>query len=489
MVRLGAIYVAFCMVLIAVSIGVLLFLGLGLGGPESAIVAICALTALALYDAIAKQLRSRSIVSEQIANLSRGMADLARQVGDLTRQVGELNRRMGAAERKTDPAAEEARAAIPTFAADIDELGLIVQQLAETVAAHESTITEQQVRMAAPAASVTTEPENAPLDLAARSEFAAPEPAVPAVVPSPRAAMSQNESISLLRGILDAGRADLYLQPVVSLPQRRVRYYETFTRLRKEDGSLLLPGDFLSTAESGGLMPRIDHLVLTRAAQIVRWLLNKNRDIALICNIATKTLTDPQSWTQLQQFFESHQELAPALVLEFPQSFWRSNGPLPQANLAALAKLGARFSMDRVSDLRLEPRELAERGIRMVKVPAPMLLSAAATRAFDIHPADISDLMARFGISLIAEQIENEATVSDLLDLEVRAGQGFLFSPPRPVRTDVLQAAAEIADAAAQENSSKPREEAPARRSLAEAVEEIRRTGILPQPAPGGSRA
>jgi cyclic-di-GMP phosphodiesterase TipF (flagellum assembly factor) len=57
----------------------------------------------------------------------------------------------------------------------------------------------------------------------------------------------------------------------------------------------------------------------------------------------------------------------------------------------------------------------------------------------DIHPADFSDLLGRFGIDLIAERIENEGTVVDLLDYDVRFGQGFLFSPPRPVRSEVLQ--------------------------------------------------
>ncbi|HKS61274.1 MAG TPA: EAL domain-containing protein, partial [Xanthobacteraceae bacterium] len=52
-------------------------------------------------------------------------------------------------------------------------------------------------------------------------------------------------------------------------------------------------------------------------------------------------------------------------------------------------------------------------------------------------------LLGRFGIDLIAERIESEGTVVDLLDYDVRFGQGFLFSPPRPVRTEVLQGVAE----------------------------------------------
>ncbi len=52
----------------------------------------------------------------------------------------------------------------------------------------------------------------------------------------------------------------------------------------------------------------------------------------------------------------------------------------------------------------------------------------------------------RSGIDLIAERIESENMVVDLLDYDVRFGQGFLFSPPRPVRAEALQSAAGVAD-------------------------------------------
>jgi cyclic-di-GMP phosphodiesterase TipF (flagellum assembly factor) len=48
-------------------------------------------------------------------------------------------------------------------------------------------------------------------------------------------------------------------------------------------------------------------------------------------------------------------------------------------------------------------------------------------------------LLSRFGIELIAEKTESESTVVDLLDYEVKFGQGYLFSQPRPVKADVLQ--------------------------------------------------
>ncbi len=87
-------------------------------------------------------------------------------------------------------------------------------------------------------------------------------------------------------------------------------------------------------------------------------------------------------------------------------------------------------------DLRIEPRELADRGVRFIKVPAALLLDPKQSSTSDIHPSDLSDLLGRFGIDLVAEKIEGERAVVDLLDYDVRFGQGFLFAPPRPLRPE-----------------------------------------------------
>ena len=102
MLRLGAIFIVICMVLIAASLGAVLYLLVGLSGTESTIVALAALTALAIYNAVTARLRDRSDLGAQIADLSRGTADLARQ-------VAELGRRTAALEGQGDRIADERR--------------------------------------------------------------------------------------------------------------------------------------------------------------------------------------------------------------------------------------------------------------------------------------------------------------------------------------------------------------------------------------------
>jgi cyclic-di-GMP phosphodiesterase TipF (flagellum assembly factor) len=223
---------------------------------------------------------------------------------------------------------------------------------------------------------------------------------------------------------------------MVTLPQRKVRYYEAVTRLRDEKDQILAADDFIGTAEAGGLIGRIDHMVMLRCIQVLRRLMVRNKEVGVFCNVAQATLGNPNTFAQCLDFLEANRALASSFVLEFKQSTFRNLGPTEIEHLAALAQRGFRFSIDHVTDLRIEPRDLADRGVRFIKVPAALLLDQRRSSTSDIHPSDLSDLLGRYGIDLIAERIEGERAVVDLLDFDVRFGQGFLFAPPRPLRPE-----------------------------------------------------
>jgi cyclic-di-GMP phosphodiesterase TipF (flagellum assembly factor) len=433
MFRLGAIFVAICMVLIAASAGAVLYLWFALSGLEAAVGALAVFTALSVINMMSGRLRDRGDVGGHIADLSRGSADLARQ-------VAELGRRISAMEAQVVTVTDKAAAATRPLAAEIGELGTLLTQLAETVAAHDAQLASG--RLAGPPAEAVQ-----PAAMPPRRDES---PVAAAPAGSRFQGQSPEAVTSLVREAIEANRIDLHLQPVVTLPQRKVRYYEAMARLRTADGELLLPSDFLGFAEAGGLMPALDNAILFRCVQVLRRLLAKNREIGLFCNISAATLGDPAAFPQVIEFLDANRTLASALVIEMRQDAYRSLGPIETEAMAALWDRGYRFSMDHVVDLRIEARSLAERGFRFIKVPATLLLDKNEGLG-DIHAADFAGLLSRFGIDLVAERIESEGVVVDLLDYDVKFAQGFLFSPPRPVRPEVMQGIAERRDLAARE--------------------------------------
>ncbi|HWL31323.1 MAG TPA: EAL domain-containing protein [Xanthobacteraceae bacterium] len=425
MSRVGHTFIVLCMVLIAACAGAVVYLLAGFSGAEATVVSIAALTGLAVFDLVATR--------------THRQPDLDAQIADLAAEVTSLNRRMtimeDRARRNADGVEAAARTIATPIADELDELSALVKQLAETVAYQETE--------AAHATAFDTTPDVASPSEGVRTTGGAPfePPAAPANDPRPAAG-----TIESVREAVDANRIDLYLQSIVTLPQRKVRYYEGLTRLRTESGSVIEPPEFLEAAEACGLMATIDTMLLLRSRQVVRRLQIKNRETCVFCNIATSTLNDAVVFPELLQFLNANKTLAPSLVLEFAQHALRDMGPMELESLAALRELGFHFCMDRITDLRIEPRDLAARGIRYVKISAPLLLGAAEAPHSDIHAADLSSLLARFGITLIVDRIEREAQVVELLEYGVRFGQGFLFSSPRPVRLDTAHDATAAPD-------------------------------------------
>ncbi|MGJ4890097.1 EAL domain-containing protein [Bradyrhizobium sp. HKCCYLRH3099] len=472
MIRISTIFIAICMVLVAASLGLILYSVAGISGSESAIVALTALTFLILYNAVSMRLRDRTDVGSQIADLSRGTADLARQ-------VAEFGRRLSAVEGRIVSSNSVSSDRLQGVIGEINELGGLMKQLAVTVAQHEDLIAampaaaadatsvparEAPAAVAPPAASaVYPDPKaapSAPIELkkeaiatvgpapapVAKAPVAAPVAATPAVAPpAPAVPRTQAQILAAVKSAIDDNRMDIYLQPLVTLPQRKVRFYEAVTRLRDERDQVVAAEDFIGIAEGAGLVGRIDHMVMLRCVQVLRRLMVRNKDVGIFCNISAATLSNPENFSQCLDFLEANRALASSFVLEFKQSTLRNLGPTETEHLAALAQRGYRFSMDHVTDLRFEPRELADRGVRFIKVPAALLLDPKQSSVSDIHPTDLSDLLGRFGIDLIAERIEGEGSVVDLLDYDVRFGQGFLFAPPRPLRPEGASATGEAA--------------------------------------------
>ena len=115
--------------------------------------------------------------------------------------------------------------------------------------------------------------------------------------------------------------------------------------------------------------------------------------------------------------------------------------------MAKLVDLGFRFSLDRITNAELDLPDLERSGVRYAKISARLLVDqivragirpkSAITR--EIAAADIAAVFQRYGVDIIAERIENEDAVLEVLDLDVPYGQGHLFGAPRAIKESLME--------------------------------------------------
>jgi cyclic-di-GMP phosphodiesterase TipF (flagellum assembly factor) len=250
------------------------------------------------------------------------------------------------------------------------------------------------------------------------------------------AAFGHSDLLETIRASLEENRVDLYLQPIVSLPQRKLRFYEALSRLRAEDGTVIMPSQYIRVAAPAGLMSVVDNLLLFRCVQIMRRLIQKNREIGLFCNISGDTLADAEFFPQFLEYMHHNRDLAPQIIFEFSQDAVLNAGAKGEEKLIYLSGLGFGLSMDHVETLALDFAKLKTLGFRHIKVRAEMLTSGMENARAAVSAEDLKQLLERHGLNLIAERVEDEKTVVQLLDYGVDYSQGFLFGEPRAVKDD-----------------------------------------------------
>nr|WP_240953401.1 EAL domain-containing protein [Sneathiella chinensis] len=243
---------------------------------------------------------------------------------------------------------------------------------------------------------------------------------------------SRDEILEIVRSGLQENKVDLYLQPIVRLPQRRTRFYEAFSRIRGPRGEVITPGQYLSVAEEAGLIGTIDNLLLIRCVQLIRRVRQRNAEMGFFVNVSARTMRDTSFFQQFIEFLDRNADLQDSLILEFAQEDVDNATEQVKQGMETLANMGFSFSMDRVRRLDMDFQQLGKSNFRFLKVDAANLLPGGEGLPMNIHPDDLQEALARAEIELIASMVEDEDTVIGLLDVEIAFGQGYLFGIPKP---------------------------------------------------------
>lgn len=248
--------------------------------------------------------------------------------------------------------------------------------------------------------------------------------------------LAEDEILDALRDGLRENGVELALQPVVTLPQRKRRYFECFSRVRISDGRVLTPEQYLDLAERHGLVTAIDNMQLFRCIQTLRRIRKSNASVGFFLNISHHTLADRAFFQEFINLMAQNAELAPAIVFEFSQRAMEMADEALFRDLDRLAQLGYRFSLDQVTHFDINPQQLSSHHFRFMKIEAERLIAAARAGALGDDPHEFKRMLDSFAIDLIADHIESESTLLELLDMHLDFGQGYLFGEPRIARAE-----------------------------------------------------
>ena len=206
----------------------------------------------------------------------------------------------------------------------------------------------------------------------------------------------------------------------------------------------MAPSDYLPLAEREHLMPRIDNVMLVKCVQLLRRVGADSRLKGVFCNLSSQSLRDRDFFPELVEFMEENSALSDSLTFQVSQRAVLDLAPDELAGLKRLGKLGFVFSLDHVADLDVDFAALRDHFFRYVKIEAKTLLHDLDEAGASVPAADMTRFLERFDLKLIAEKVDDEASLSRLIEYGADLAEGDLFGSPRPVTPEMFR---ELADA------------------------------------------
>lgn len=234
----------------------------------------------------------------------------------------------------------------------------------------------------------------------------------------------------LINHAVQNDKIEIFAQPIVKLPSRKITYLELFARIRARAGIYLPAHTYRPLAEKETTIENVDHLLLIHTLDTIRADARKGLNIGYFLNISVRVFKNHLYMTDLLEFLRARRDLAPHLIFELQYSDYKKLPPPVIRIIDGLAQLGCKFSLDNVTTLDLDDDMIAENGFSFLKISSDKLVDLCKSSNGEMDLARIKSRLDNSGLKLIVEKFEHEHDLLELLDFEIDYGEGYLFGRP-----------------------------------------------------------
>jgi diguanylate cyclase (GGDEF)-like protein len=234
-----------------------------------------------------------------------------------------------------------------------------------------------------------------------------------------------------LREAIEGRRLVLHYQPQVELATGETCAVEALVRWPHDEFGLLMPDAFLSLADERGLMRSLTALVVDVALEQCRTWLDEGRHLPVAVNLAPRDLT-LDTLRLVTDRLAAWNVPGDMLCLELTEHTLASDRVLATDVLTRLADLGVTLAVDDFGTGYSSLAFLRHFPIHVLKIDRAFVahMTSSATDAAIVRST--IELAHSLGLSVVAEGVEDAATLETLDEMGCESAQGYFFSRPVP---------------------------------------------------------
>ena len=238
--------------------------------------------------------------------------------------------------------------------------------------------------------------------------------------------------VAELRDAIASKQITLVHQPKLDLATDRVTSVEALVRWRHPTRGMLTPGEFLPIVESTELIDPLTWEVLDQAlATCASWLAS-GLELKIAVNISARTIGSTELVPRVRDTLARHGVPAKLLELELTESALLGDPQGALDNLNRLRDLGVAVSVDDFGTGYASVGYLTTMPLTALKIDMSFVQAMLVDRASQAVVDFSMGLAAQLGLDVVAEGVEDEATLAALRRSGCTIAQGFHISRPLP---------------------------------------------------------
>ena len=227
---------------------------------------------------------------------------------------------------------------------------------------------------------------------------------------------------------------ELHYQPKIELATQRTVGLEALIRWRHPARGLLPPGSFVPLAEQSGLIHRVTQFALEESVrQLAAWRA-QGEAVPVAVNLSAHDVASPAVVDMIELLLAEHGVEASLLEVEITETALVADRTRVVPVLERLSALGVRVAIDDFGTGTTSISQMRDLPVAELKIDRLFVadLGEGGRAGSEVVVQAMVDLAHSFGLRVVAEGVEDEATARTLEELGVDRAQGFLWARPAP---------------------------------------------------------
>ena len=241
--------------------------------------------------------------------------------------------------------------------------------------------------------------------------------------------------LGAMRRALDAGELEMYYQPKISVDGGQLLGAEALARWNHPTRGLVLPMEFIPVLESTSLIHRFTDRVLELSlAQVHAWR-EHGLEVPVAVNVSTRSLLDERFPGRIAEALVRADVPARLLCIEVTEHAVMTDPDLAVHVLRQIHDMGVRTSIDDFGTGYSSMAYLKVLPIDEIKVDRSFVMDMVTDPGNHVLVQSTVELGHNLGLSVVAEGVEDKATLEALHRLHCDVVQGYFYARPQSSTT------------------------------------------------------